>query len=422
MVESAKIEALECENNYNFQDENSIRIDPYTMFLHAMKSPVTKGKYSRRLEMFFDFLKIPGECLKEKCLTFVNNGQSNVNWVFTNILKFVLFHKERIHKREISGATLINYLKAIKLFCEMSDLSINWKKITRGLSRGKRYANDRIPTLEEVRKIVEYPDRRIKPIVYTMCSSGIRLGAWDYLKWKHIIPLLNDKNEIIAAKIRVYADEEEEYISFISLEAYSHLKEWMNYRKEVGELVTEESWLMRNLWDVTTPTGKGLATIPVKLKPSGIKRLMERALWGQGVRTMLKDGKKRHEFQVDHGYRKFFKTRCELGGMKPINIEKLLSHSTGISDSYYRATEQELLDDYLKAMDSLTIDERNKLKKRIDSLEEKNEDEKYIIKAKLQEKEEQINQLINKQEKFEQLIQSLIENGQFSPIGKEEGN
>ena len=33
----------------------------------------------------------------------------------------------------------------------------------------------------------------------------------------------------------------------------------MNYRKESGELVTEESWLMRNLWDVTTPTGKGLA-------------------------------------------------------------------------------------------------------------------------------------------------------------------
>jgi hypothetical protein len=60
-------------------------------------------------------------------------------------------------------------------------ISINWKKITRGLSRGKRYASDRIPNLEEIRKIVEYPDRRIKPIVYTMCFSGIRLGVWDYL-------------------------------------------------------------------------------------------------------------------------------------------------------------------------------------------------------------------------------------------------
>jgi len=48
-------------------------------------------------------------------------------------LKFVLFHKERIHKKEISGATLINYLKAIKVFSEIPGLSINWKKITRGL-------------------------------------------------------------------------------------------------------------------------------------------------------------------------------------------------------------------------------------------------------------------------------------------------
>ena len=83
--------------------------------------------------MFFDFLKISGENLKEKCLTFVNKGKNNANWVFTNILKFVLFHKERIHKKEISGATLINYLKAIKVFSEMPGLSINWKKITRGL-------------------------------------------------------------------------------------------------------------------------------------------------------------------------------------------------------------------------------------------------------------------------------------------------
>jgi hypothetical protein len=408
MVESTKLEVFESGNHnvnsYDSRDDNYVRIDPYSLFLHAMKSSVTKKKYSRRLEMFFNFIKIPGENLEERCLTFVNSGKNNVNWIFTNILKFVLFCKERINKKEISGATLINYLKAIKLFCEMSDISINWKKITRGLSRGKRYASDRIPTLDEIRKIVEYPDRRIKPIVCTMCSSGIRLGAWDYLKWKHIIPILNANNEVIAAKIRVYADDDEEYISFISLEAYSYLKEWMNYRRDAGETITEESWLMRNLWDVTTPLGKGLATVPIKLKSSGIKRLMERALYGQGIRTRLKEGKKRHEFQVDHGYRKFFKTRCELGGMKPINIEKLLSHSTGISDSYYRATEQELLDDYLKAMDSLTIDERNKLKKRIGKLEEKNEDEKYIIKARLQEKDEQIKTI---KETFENELKIL---------------
>ncbi|MGB0029101.1 MAG: hypothetical protein WBP64_19940 [Nitrososphaeraceae archaeon] len=75
-----------------------------------------------------------------------------------------------------------NYLKAIKLFTEMNDISISWKKITRGLPKGRKWADDRAPTLDEIRKIVEYPDRRIKPIVYTMVSSGMRLGAWDYLR------------------------------------------------------------------------------------------------------------------------------------------------------------------------------------------------------------------------------------------------
>ena len=54
--------------------------------------------------------------------------------------------------------------------------------------KGKKYADDRIPTVEEIRKVVEYPDRRIKAIVCTMASSGIRIGAWDYLQWGHIRP------------------------------------------------------------------------------------------------------------------------------------------------------------------------------------------------------------------------------------------
>jgi hypothetical protein len=55
--------------------------------------------------------------------------------------------------------------------------------------------------------------------------------------------------------------------------------------------------------------------------------------------------------------------------MKSINIEKLMGHSIGISDSYYRATESELLEDYLKAVNNLTINEENRLKLRLESVE-----------------------------------------------------
>jgi hypothetical protein len=71
----------------------------------------------------------------------------------------------------------------------MNDILISWKRITRGLPRGRKWADDRAPTMDEIRKVVEYPDRRIKPIVYTMVSSGIRLGVSRgssiYLMMKH---------------------------------------------------------------------------------------------------------------------------------------------------------------------------------------------------------------------------------------------
>jgi integrase len=255
----------------------------------------------------------------------------------------------------------------------MNEIGLPWKRITRGLPKARRYADDRAPTLEEIQKIIEYPDRRIRAIVSTMASSGIRLGAWNYLKWKHITPIRRDGN-IVAAKIIVYQGEPEQYFSFITPEAFYELQKWISFRKECGEDVKEESWIMRNIWDRNKGSKRkpGIITKPRKLEALGIKRIIETALWTQGIRGKLEPGKKRHEFQTDHGLRKFFKTRCELAGMIPINIEILMGHSVGISDSYYRATENELLNDYLKAIELLTIiADKSKLEAKIIELTEK---------------------------------------------------
>ena len=81
-----------------------------------------------------------------------------------------------------------------------------------------------------------------------MVSSGIRLGAWDDLKWRHIQPIKTSKEvEVVASKITVYAGSEDQYFSLITAEAYLAIKEWMDFRIKSDEKVTEESWLMRNL-------------------------------------------------------------------------------------------------------------------------------------------------------------------------------
>ncbi len=98
--------------------------------------------------------------------------------------------------------------------------------------------------------------------------------------------------------------------------------DWRLFRTSNGENVSDESWILRNLWDVTTPSGgpRGLVSVPKKLKHTGVKSLIERALRSQGIRTQLEEGKKRYPFQTDHGFRKFFKTRCEMAGMKSIDL------------------------------------------------------------------------------------------------------
>jgi integrase len=383
----------------------------WSLYLFALKSPVTREKYKKRLDRFFVFLGLEGQTTEEKSSVFIEKAKKEGNqWVFNSILRFMQFHLERVNRKEITGSTIQNYLKSIKLFCEMADISVAWSKIRRGLPRGKSYADDRIPTVEEIGKILEYPDRRIKAIVYTMVSSGIRLGAWDYLRWGHVRPVFDKENgmDVVAAKLVVYAGEDEEYFTFISKEAYDALNQWMKYREKSGELINENSWLMRNLWDTGVIQLRGFVTKPKRLASSGIKRLIERAIWAQGLRKKLDEGRKRHPFQAIHCFRKWFKTRCEIAGMKPINIEKLLSHSIGISNSYYRPTENELLEDYLKVMGLLSIDKESSLQRKLNDYDNKHTEETFIIKGKLQEKDEQIKSLTDQFSSMKTMLEKLV--------------
>jgi hypothetical protein len=50
--------------------------------------------------------------------------------------------------------------------------------------------------------------------------------------------------------------------------------------------------------------------------------------------------------------------------MKSLNVEILMGHDIGLANSYYRPSEQELLDDYTRAVELLTIqNDRLKLEK-----------------------------------------------------------
>ncbi len=49
--------------------------------------------------------------------------------VISKLIEFIQYQKQRVLKNEISESTIPSYFKAIKLFCEMNDITYKLAKI-----------------------------------------------------------------------------------------------------------------------------------------------------------------------------------------------------------------------------------------------------------------------------------------------------
>jgi integrase len=353
---------------------------PYSRFLYAISNKETLDYYQRKFRHFLNYLEIDGNDISEQvdnlCKRITQEGKDS-DWFRDTLIDYIAYQKSRVSGKEITAGTLRNYYKPIKLFCDMNDILVNWKIVNRGMPSPKRSGQDRTPTIAEIHSMMEFGDPRIKPIVLLMVSSGIRVGAWEYLKWKHVTPLYNQDKILLAAKLIVYVGEPEEYFTFITPEAYNALVKWMDFRKSYGERITGESWLMRDMWrttDMDYVAKTGMAHEPIQLKAGGVRSLIHRVLFKQNIRPLLEQDQKRHEFKALHGFRKFYKTVCEQL-MKPANIELLMGHNLGISQSYYKPTESQLLEDYLKDVNDLTIEKAFRLQQQVIILQKEKEEE-----------------------------------------------
>jgi hypothetical protein len=76
--------------------------------------------------------------------------------------------------------------------------------------------------------------------------------------------------------------------------------------------------------------------------------------------------------------------------------ELLLGHDIGLKKHYLRLTEDEILEEYLKAVDSLTINEENRLKRKVQKLTQETDQIKIM--------QEQITRL---QERHSDLVKSI---------------
>ena len=370
-----------------------------TEFFDAIKNPLTKDRYEKRLDLFFRHIGTKGSTISERAKDFASRAKKDPQWTTYIINEYMRYQRGRAERGEIEESTVSNYYKPIKLFCVMNDIILNWEKISKRIPQGRSYANDRAPTREEIVKILSYPDRRIKPAILTMLSSGIRVEAWNYLNLGDIEKIERD-NDVIAASITIYKGTKDQYRSFITPEAYYAIEEYVKYRKSHGERITGSSPVMRDLFHPDRG-GRGEPHLPKRLKASGVKRLVEDALKATGIRKPLPKDKRRHEFQANHGFRKFFTTVCERH-MKSLDATILEGHDTGIKENYNRPSMEDLLDEYLKAVPELTmlqeaesVSERDLEKKIMELLETKSK----LLEERVKQLEKVVDHLTGKDRK-----------------------
>jgi hypothetical protein len=110
---------------------------PLYSFMYALKSTEARRQYPKRLKMLFDFLNLLGS-VEDPAREFLYRANQDTRWSQHSIMIFLEFHKQRVRRKELAAGTRKNYYRAVKLFCEMNDLTtLNWKRISKGLPRVK---------------------------------------------------------------------------------------------------------------------------------------------------------------------------------------------------------------------------------------------------------------------------------------------
>jgi integrase len=141
---------------------------------------------------------------------------------------------------------------AVKHFYDMNDVIINRKKIGMYIGEYVKKQKDKAYTAEQVQKILEFCDERLKALILLLTSTGMRIGAIPDLKLSQIQKI----KEYDLYRISVYEGTKDEYYCFTTPEAAKAIDTYLEYRQRSREKLTDVSPLFREqmLVDYTLKT------------------------------------------------------------------------------------------------------------------------------------------------------------------------
>lgn len=292
------------------------------LFLDSIRSPETKQQYAFCIKKYFNF--IGSEIPKER------------KEIEDKVIQYIIHLK----KEGMSYHGISNYVVPVKSFYAINDIVLNVAKIGKFMPEIHKMKKDRAYTHEEISKMVEIADERMRVVILLLASTGIRIGAVPFIKLGNLQDM----------KLTVYETSNEQYFTFITPECKKAVDFYLDMRSRYGEKLDDNSYLIREQFDVRCP---------INAKP----RQMDRSALQYKLYDLCKRcGIDKKNIAVAHGFRKFFTTQLVNSKVNPEIREMLLGHKIGLASAYYRPTEQEMLNEYYKAVPVLTISNEERLK------------------------------------------------------------
>jgi integrase len=305
------------------------------LFLSSIRSPHTKKAYDGYFKKYQEFVGVNEDIF---C-------RNNPRLIEQKIIEFIT----DMRARGKGYSAIHNYAAAVLAFYKINDVVLNISKINKFIPLQIRVRKDRAYTHEEISKILEFADERMRVVILLMVSAGIRRGALPYLRLRNL-----DDN---SRKLTVYENEKEEYFSFITPECKKAVESYLDMRARYGEKLDKNSFLIREHFN---KRDQFRARSPKQMTLGMLKWTIVQLIKRSGVRT--------GEVKESHGFRKFFTTQLVNSKLNAEIREMLLGHKIGLASCYYRPSEEEMYAEYEKAIDNLTIDPANRLQRKVEML------------------------------------------------------
>ena len=277
------------------------------------------------------------------------------------LIDYVIYHKKRIEDGEMSANSMGDKIGAIFKFLKANGKKIDKEMITQHYPDKVKRGGERAITDDEIRKLLSFADVRERALIHAIACTGCRPEALSELKMKHV-----EEYQDGFTKVTFYADDfKHEYITFLSPEATNAFNEYLAWRIRNGEKITDDSYFFNTIH----------AHKYKKASVATMQTTMHRLMKISGIER-VKTGN-RYDLATYGGFRKRFITK--LGLIPEISentLQILVDHTGYLSGHYRKPTEEQIFNEYKKAVSSLAISREYQLKQELqektkDNIEEK---------------------------------------------------